>query len=300
MGSGTGEEQDGVGEKEGGEEGDEAGGLGEPEGEEVAGVGGMGRAGRKAVLLHETDKSDKISTAHFRTIETCTVLPWFEEGSFEESSFDAQSVEGSSLAGSSWEGSRLEGGGAEGGRGVGRQERRRFVRVVIQGESFMLHQIRKMVGTALAVLHGAIPSSMLLPSLARHSRIVLPLAPPQGLLVADCSFMPFRAPKLPGNKSPAAQVSTAQGESAAGNAAVGGRRSFLWTGGCVRRSKEWWRGLQSGGGVYRVEASQEGGGAGVELCSGEENFEAPQENLLAYQWVCEEERAIVEGYSKWK
>ena len=56
-------------------------------------------------------------------------------------------------------------------------------------------QIRKMVGTAVAVLRGDIPRSLLLPSLAPHCRVILPLAPSQGLLLTDCKFLPFRGKK---------------------------------------------------------------------------------------------------------
>ena len=47
----------------------------------------------------------------------------------------------------------------------------------------------------MAVLRGDIPQSLLLPSLAPHCRVVLPLAPSQGLLLTDCKFLPFRGKK---------------------------------------------------------------------------------------------------------
>ncbi|GBG65537.1 hypothetical protein CBR_g51420, partial [Chara braunii] len=67
-----------------------------------------------------------------------------------------------------------------------------FVRVSLTGESFMFNQIRKMVGTAVAVLRGRLALDLMEASLCKHARVVLPIAPAEGLLVADCEFQPFR------------------------------------------------------------------------------------------------------------
>ncbi|KAF5832298.1 hypothetical protein DUNSADRAFT_11835 [Dunaliella salina] len=65
------------------------------------------------------------------------------------------------------------------------------LRLVVDGQSFMLHHIRHMIGAAVAVARGLIPREFLEAALSAPSRITLPLAPPHTLLLSDCEFMDF-------------------------------------------------------------------------------------------------------------
>ena len=84
-----------------------------------------------------------------------------------------------------------------------------FVRVTVNGDSFMLYQIRKMIATAVAAALGHFPIELIPASLTRPARIATPIAPASTLYLVDAEFMSFRPRKdapaggdSPGGDSP--------------------------------------------------------------------------------------------------
>ena len=70
-----------------------------------------------------------------------------------------------------------------------------FVRVTVNGDSFMLYQIRKMIATAVAAALGHFPLELIPASLTRPARIATPIAPASTLYLVDAEFMSFRPRK---------------------------------------------------------------------------------------------------------
>jgi len=63
-----------------------------------------------------------------------------------------------------------------------------WVRMVVIGQSFMLHQIRKLIGMALSVFRGDIPESFLKMALKSKASLNVPMAPDLGLFLDECYF----------------------------------------------------------------------------------------------------------------
>lgn len=64
----------------------------------------------------------------------------------------------------------------------------RFVRIMLRGQSFMMHQIRKMISLALLTYLGHVPNDAIARSFLPETLINVPPAPPQGLFLDCCRF----------------------------------------------------------------------------------------------------------------
>lgn len=67
-------------------------------------------------------------------------------------------------------------------------EGEQWVRLVVIGQSFMLHQIRKMVGLAVAIMRGVAPPKCLAAALHPSKDINTPLAPELGLFLVETYY----------------------------------------------------------------------------------------------------------------
>ncbi|KAK9794961.1 hypothetical protein WJX73_004923 [Symbiochloris irregularis] len=63
-----------------------------------------------------------------------------------------------------------------------------WVRMVVVGQSFMLHQIRKMVGLAVAIARGTAQDYVMHAALSGEHSVHVPLAPEGGLFLERCFF----------------------------------------------------------------------------------------------------------------
>nr|CAD1844774.1 unnamed protein product [Ananas comosus var. bracteatus] len=66
-----------------------------------------------------------------------------------------------------------------------------FVKCEVVGQSFMLHQIRKMIGLAVAVMRNCAPESLMEVALKKEVRINVPTAPEVGLYLDECLFSSY-------------------------------------------------------------------------------------------------------------
>ncbi|XVE68789.1 hypothetical protein DITRI_Ditri09bG0098500 [Diplodiscus trichospermus] len=66
-----------------------------------------------------------------------------------------------------------------------------FVKCEVVGQSFMLHQIRKMIGMAVAVVRNLAPESLIETALQKDVNINVPTAPEVGLYLDECLFASY-------------------------------------------------------------------------------------------------------------
>ncbi|KAJ9165903.1 hypothetical protein P3X46_020718 [Hevea brasiliensis] len=66
-----------------------------------------------------------------------------------------------------------------------------FVKCEVVGQSFMLHQIRKMIGLAVAVVRNCAPDSLISTALQKDVNINVPTAPEVGLYLDECLFASY-------------------------------------------------------------------------------------------------------------
>ncbi|CAN0847784.1 tRNA pseudouridine synthase 1 [Linum grandiflorum] len=66
-----------------------------------------------------------------------------------------------------------------------------FVKCEVIGQSFMLHQIRKMIGVAVAIMRNCAPESLIKTALQKQVRLTVPTAPEVGLYLDECFFTSY-------------------------------------------------------------------------------------------------------------
>ncbi|CAK9861269.1 unnamed protein product [Sphagnum jensenii] len=63
-----------------------------------------------------------------------------------------------------------------------------FVQCTVLGQSFMLHQICKMIGMAIAIMRGCAPESIIDTALQRDTDVNVPMPPELGLFLDECFY----------------------------------------------------------------------------------------------------------------
>ncbi|KAG2306042.1 hypothetical protein Bca52824_025790 [Brassica carinata] len=63
-----------------------------------------------------------------------------------------------------------------------------FIKCEVLGQSFMLHQIRKMMGLAVAIMRNCAPESLIQTAFSKDVNITVPMAPEVGLYLDECFF----------------------------------------------------------------------------------------------------------------
>ncbi|KAL8088419.1 hypothetical protein AgCh_038267 [Apium graveolens] len=66
-----------------------------------------------------------------------------------------------------------------------------FIKCEVVGQSFMLHQIRKMIGVAVAIMRNCAPESLIDIALQKDINITVPMAPEVGLYLDECFFTSY-------------------------------------------------------------------------------------------------------------
>lgn len=66
-----------------------------------------------------------------------------------------------------------------------------FVKCEVIGQSFMLHQIRKMIGLAVAIMRNCSPESLIQTAFRKDVNINVPMAPEVGLYLDECFFTSY-------------------------------------------------------------------------------------------------------------
>ncbi|CAF2065145.1 unnamed protein product [Brassica oleracea] len=66
-----------------------------------------------------------------------------------------------------------------------------FIKCEVLGQSFMLHQIRKMMGLAVAIMRNCAPESLIDTAFSKDVNITVPMAPEVGLYLDECFFTAY-------------------------------------------------------------------------------------------------------------